>query len=108
MKKSSLSTILLLSIWVVFILCISDVMASNKVYLMTGKIKAIDQNFNTLVIEVPLAERVFTVGGPLDSGAVLRKGGKTAALSDFSVGERVNVKWRSTEKGHVIEMITSP
>jgi hypothetical protein len=49
----------------------------------------------------------FTVGGPLSSGAVLKKGNTSASLSDFSEGERVDVKWRSTDKGHVIEMMKS-
>jgi hypothetical protein len=34
---------------------------------------AIDLDYKTVVIEVPLGERMFTVGGPLSSKAVLKR-----------------------------------
>ena len=107
MKKTHVFTIFFVSLCVAFIICISHATGSEKMYLMSGTIKAIDQVFNTVVIECPLAGKMFTVGGPLSSGAVLKKGSTSASLSDFSEGERVDVKWRSTEKGHVIEMMKS-
>ncbi|UCE55789.1 MAG: hypothetical protein JSV31_10150 [Desulfobacterales bacterium] len=107
MKKTYLFTIFFVSLWVAFIFCISPASGSEKIYLMSGTIKAIDQAHNTVVIECPLAGKRFTVGGPMSAGAVLKKGSRSASLSDFSEGERVDVKWRSTEKGHVIEMMKS-
>jgi hypothetical protein len=107
MKKTYIFSIFFVSLCVAFIFCISHATGSEKIYLMSGTIKAIDLPYNTVVIECPLAGKMFTVGGPLIPGAVLKKGSRSASLSDFSEGERVDVKWRSTEKGHVIEMMKS-
>ena len=107
MKKTYVCILFFVSLCVAFTFCISHATASEKIYLMSGTIKAIDQAHNTVVIECPLGGKMFTVGGPLSSGAVLKKGSTSASLSDFSEGERVDVKWRSTDKGHVIEMMKS-
>lgn len=76
--------------------------ADAKVYLMTGNIRVINQGHNTVVIEVPMGSQMFTVGGPLSENAVLKMKEKPAKLSDFTVGQTVNVKWQSTERGHLI------
>ena len=70
--------------------------------LMSGEITAIDLNYKTVVIEVPLGERMFTVGGPFSSEAVLKRGGLLVDLADFQVGGRVIVEWKVTEQGHLI------
>ena len=108
MNKLEFNRLFILNILFVILLFAFHVEASEKIYLMTGKITAINQDRNTVVIEVPLEKGLFTVGGPLSSNAVLKKRGKSARLSDFAVGEQVKVRWRSTEKGHVIEMIDPP
>jgi hypothetical protein len=108
MLKLDFKRLVILALLSVMFLFVFQAMAGENVYLMTDKITAIDQDYNTVVIEVPLKKGMFTVGGPLSSSAVLKKGGKTARLSDFAVGEQVKVKWRSTETGHVIEMIDLP
>ena len=61
--------------------------------------------YNTVVIEVPVQGRLFTVAGPLSSEAILRKSGRPATLTDFVIGDQVTVKWRATDKGHIIEML---
>jgi hypothetical protein len=76
--------------------------AGERIYLMTGDITAIDLEYNTVVIEVPLEGKSFTVGGPLSHEAILKKGGQKVDLSAFQVGDRLKVKWEATEKGHVI------
>ena len=53
-------------------------------YKMNGKIRGIDLNHQTIVIEVPLGSTLFTVGGPLASDAKLTRSGQPATLSDFS------------------------
>jgi hypothetical protein len=50
---------------------------------MAGDITAIDLKYNTVLVEVPLAGKTFTVGGPLSSKAVLERGGQSAALLDY-------------------------
>jgi len=70
-------------------------------------ITAIDLEFNTVVVEVPLAGKSFTVGGPLSPEASLKKGGRTIDLSDFQVRDRVIIKWKAAEKGHIILAITA-
>ena len=59
------------------------------------------------MVEVPLEEKMFTVGGPLGPSAILKKTGKSANLSDFIVGQTVQVRWKPTEKGHVIIRLES-
>jgi hypothetical protein len=79
----------------------------GMIYLMTGKISAIDLAYDTVVIEVPMVSKTFTVGGRLADEAVLLKNNQTAGLSDFSVGEQVTVKWHSTPQGHVIDRLVA-
>jgi hypothetical protein len=79
----------------------------SKSYIMTGKISAIDEFAKTVVIEVPLASKMFTVAGPLAEDAKLSKNNQMASLSDFMVGESVSVKWHSTPEGHVIDRLVS-
>jgi len=45
---------------------------------------------------------MFTVGGPLSSEAVLKRGGLLVDLANFQVGDRVIVEWRVTEQDHLI------
>jgi len=76
--------------------------AGEKKYLMGGEITAIDLDYKTVVIEVPIGERMFTVGGPLSSEAVLKRGGLLVDLVNFQVGDRVTVEWKVSEQGHLI------
>ena len=82
-------------------------LAGGKIYEMGGEITAIDLEHNTVVVEVPLGERLYTVGGPLSSKAVLKKDGKLAVLADFRRGDRVVVKWKVTAQGHVALLLKS-
>jgi len=56
---------------------------------------------------VPLGEKLFTVGEPLPSDAVLIKGRKSVGLVAFRTGDRVTVKWEVTEHGQGILMLRS-
>ena len=105
MKKSSLAIVALFAVF--FNICFFSTQASavEKVYQMRGEITAIAVAYNTVVIEVPVGNKMFTVGGPLSSDAVLKKGGQPASLGDFAVGEQVTVRWTSTDKGHIIQML---
>jgi hypothetical protein len=76
-------------------------------YKMTGKISAVDLSNQTLVVEVPLGSQMFTVAGPLAADAKLTRANKPAMLKDFKVGEKVSVTFHSTDKGHVIDRVTS-
>ena len=78
-----------------------------KIYRMEGTIAAIDLQFNTVVVNVPLTgKKIFKVGGPLAKDAVLKKGGKTdLTLKDFKVGDKVIVEWQPTPQGHLIRML---
>jgi len=107
MKKLDFNRFVILTLISVMLLFVWQAAAGEKLFLMTGKIAAIDSAFNTVVIEVPLGEKMFTVGGPLSSKATLTKGGQPANLSDFAVGEQVKVKWKATGEGHLIEMMQS-
>jgi hypothetical protein len=76
--------------------------AGERIYQMTADITAIDFEYNTVVIEVPMVGKTFTVGGPLSYEAILKKGHQVVNLSAFQVGDRVKAEWEATEKGHVI------
>ena len=54
--------------------------AAEMKYAMRGHIAAIDMAHSTVVIEVPIGKKSFTVGGPLDPRAVLQKGERPAEL----------------------------
>lgn len=78
---------------------------SNNSYKMTGKIRGIDLNHQTIVIDVTLGSKMFTVGGPLAPDAKLTKNGEPAKLRDFSVDEQVTVIFHSTDQGHLIDRL---
>ena len=80
--------------------------SGEKKYRMKGELKAIDPRHCTAVIEVPVKEEIFTVGGSLSSEAVLKRGGQTVGLADFKVGDSTIVIWESTKKGHVIHSLS--
>jgi hypothetical protein len=81
--------------------------AAERIYKMTGYIAAIDRAFNTVVIEVPMAGKTFTVGGPLAPDAKLKRGGHSADLADYLVGDQVVVTWKHTKEGHLILSLTA-
>ena len=90
----------------IFILFLSvSLWAQPKKYIMEGKITAIDIPYKTVVIEVPMDGKNFTVAGPIKQGAILIKDGKKVSLGDFEIGDRVVVLWESTPQGHLIEKI---
>jgi hypothetical protein len=74
-------------------------------YKMTGKIRGIDLIHQTIVIDVPLGSRMFTVGGPLAPAAKLTQNGQPAKLKDFSVNEQVTVIFHSSDQGHLIDRL---
>ena len=102
MNRSPYFTTLVLAVIFSFIFSGAQCWAGERKYKMTGDITAIDLTHNTVVIEVPLAGKMFTVGGPLSSKAILKKGGQSVGLADFRVGDRVIVIWESIEQGHLI------
>ena len=81
---------------------IAEGFCGEKIYKMKGTITAIELVYQTVVVEVPMGKRMFTVGGPLATDAVVKKGKNRAELNDFKIGDSVIVKWKVTEKGHLI------
>jgi len=81
--------------------------AAAKIYKMKGKIIAVDLDYNTVVVDVPIGKKIFRVAGPLSPDAVLKKGGGKASLSDFHEGEWVTVEWEHTDKGHIVKMLVA-
>ena len=105
MRRSGYFITLVLA--VILSLCFSGTqsLADEKIYQMSGEISAIDLDLNTVVIEVPLGERLFTIGGPLSYDAVLKRGGQSVGLGDFRRGDQVTVKWEATARGHLIRSL---
>jgi hypothetical protein len=102
MKKSSYIIPFACALILIFSLYGAQSWARERVYQMRGEVTAIDLQYNTVVVEVPMAGSLATVGGPLSTGAVLERAGKSVDLASFKVGDRVLVKWKVTEEGHVI------
>ena len=102
MKKSGYIITLALALIVCLSLYGAKSWAGERVYHMNGEIAAIDLKYNTAVVEVPIAGRMATVGGPLFPGVVVEKAGKSVDLGSFKAGDRVIVKWQVTDKGHTI------
>lgn len=104
--KRNFATGVVTAVVLAFLITAPTVVFGNT-YLMTGKISAIDLAYDTIVIEVPMVSKTFTVGGPLAEDAELVKNNQTAALNDFNVGQQVTVKWHSTPQGHVIDRLVA-
>jgi hypothetical protein len=107
MKRSTV--VMVLAIGMMFCLTFFAAQPSGAKGLikMVGEITYIDPLHKTVVVEVPVGkaeygEQLFTVAGPLASGAELIKGSRSAELEDFKVGDRVTVKWKTIETGHLI------
>ncbi len=86
--------------------------AGKEIIRMVGEITAIDSMHKTVVVQVPIGktafeEQHFTVGGPLTPDTELMKGSRPAKLEDFKVGDRVTVKWKPIETGHLILSLQS-
>lgn len=74
-------------------------------YKMTGKITAINLDYQTIVIECPMGTQMFTVAGPLASDARLTRADQTVNLKNFKLDEIVTVVFHSTGQGHVIDRV---
>jgi len=77
----------------------------DQVHTLTGSIKAIDLDYDTVVVDVPMGDQELTVGGPILENAELRKNGREADLNDFKVGDRVVVTWERTDQGVLIQRL---
>jgi len=102
MKKSGYIIALALALIVCLSLYGAKSWAGERIYQAWGQISAIDVEYKTVVVEVPVAGRTSTVGGPLSPGAILEKAGKPVDLGAFGLGDGVVVKWQVTNKGHTI------
>ena len=79
----------------------------SEVFVMSGKVKAAEPQYNTAVVECPVGGQMFTVAGPLAPQAVLKKGGESTQLENFKEGDHVQVKWQATKNGHLILMLAA-
>lgn len=81
--------------------------ADNQIHTLTGSITAIDLNYDTVVVDVPMGDQKLTVGGPLVEDAELSKNGREADLNDFEVGDQVVVTWERTDDRVLIQRLVS-
>jgi len=105
MKRSGFFIVVILSVIFSLSFSIPQSSADERLYRMVGDITAIDLDYNTVVIEVPLEGKLFTVGGPLSHDAILKKGNLSVDLVDFMAGDRVTVEWKPIEQGHLILLL---
>ncbi|MFW6115292.1 MAG: hypothetical protein ACOC6E_03240 [Thermodesulfobacteriota bacterium] len=107
MRKSILFIALVVGLLCFLTLFAAQSSADKGIVKMVGKIAAIDFMHRTVVVEVPVGkaafeEQLFTVGGPLSHDAELKRGGSSAKLEDFSVGDQVTVLWKTIDTGHLL------
>jgi hypothetical protein len=79
--------------------------AESKTQTQTnkGEIVGIDLIHEIVVVDVPIAGgHLMTIGGAVVEDTRLNKGNRSVDLANFSEGEAVTVKWRSTDDGHDI------
>ena len=105
MRKTGYLIVIFITVVLTMCLFGTQGTAGEKTYQMKGEITAIESVHNTVVIEVPMGKKMFTVAGPLSSEAILKRGERRAGLTDFVVGDEVTVKWKATDSGHIIEML---
>lgn len=70
-----------------------------------GEIVAIETVPGTVVVEVPDGDQLYTVAGPVTPNAILLRNREPALLSDFRIGDLVNIRWLTTEQGHRITLL---
>ena len=73
-----------------------------------GKLTAVNLDWDTVVVEVPVAGKQLTVAGELAAGANVTKNKQLADLKDLVLNETVKVTWRVTDKGHNILELHQP
>lgn len=93
---------MLLTVACVVLLSMTLATAAVRMEQGSGTTAAIEPAAQTVVIEIPQGKEKFTVGGPLSPKAIVKKGGKTAQLEAFHVGDHVRVTWRHTATGQEI------
>lgn len=78
----------------------------NEGSILTGQGELInlDLEHQSVVVEVPLNGRVYTVAGRLSPETLVRKNDLATDLSAFKVGDSVKIGWRKTQKGHHIAL----
>lgn len=80
----------------------------SQVYTMTGRIAAINLNYDTVVVEVPVKDgQLMTVAGPLVDNAQLKKDGRNSNLQDFEIGNQVTVTWEKNDDGLFIRRLVA-
>jgi hypothetical protein len=107
MRKKAYLSIIALSMVLALLGSAVTSWAAERLYKMTGHITAIDQAHNTVVIEVPMVGKSFTVGGSLAPNAKLERGGHSAYLADYMIGDLVVVIWKHTKEGHLLLSLTA-
>ena len=70
-----------------------------------GKLTAVDENWETVVVEVPMNDKQLTVGGELAPGASVTKNKQTVGLTDLDINEMIQVTWRVTDRAiYILEL----
>ena len=78
MKRSGYIIALALTLIVCLSLYGAKSWAGERIYQAWGEISAIDVEYNTVVVEVPMAGRTSTVGGSPFSWSYFGEGGKAS------------------------------
>ncbi|MGD2270977.1 MAG: hypothetical protein PVI06_11305 [Desulfobacterales bacterium] len=106
MQKFKMKSAIFLGVLACVLLMTSTALTAERVYTGQGEIAAINLKDDVVVVEIPVPHDSMTVGGPLAPHAKVTQGNQPASLADFEVGETVTVRWRVTERGHIIERLS--
>jgi len=79
-----------------------------EIHSAQGKLTAVNLDWDTVVVEVPVGGKQLTVAGELAAGANVTQNKQLAELKDLVLNETVKVTWRVTDKGHNILELHQP
>jgi len=102
------STGLPLTAFLLAAVLVSSSAYSAQTRTMIGELTHVNTRYDTVVVEVPVGEELFTVAGTVASDAKIRKNGQPAGLEAFEKGETVKVIWHTVDTGHAIDGLVYP
>lgn len=86
----------------------ASAVSGEQTRAMIGNITHVNAKYETVVVEVPIGDQLFTVAGPIHSETRLKKNGRSVSLDAFQHGEKVKVRWHTTDSGHIIDGLIYP
>jgi hypothetical protein len=88
-----------------------EVAPEGRVTTLVGQLTHVEPQSDTVVVEVPIADKLVTVGAWGIEGTTLTSGGQSIAFEDLEPGSRVRITFRRVADGDELlslEVLRSP